>query len=104
MKRTQMQQYDVPGAATPQARPLTIATAGNVPLRVLVRNIGPFAVFCAAASEDAIGAGLPSSSTFQIPPGEEDVFVISPKEGLYAIGPVPGGRVAVSASEALPLV
>ena len=105
MQMMSTQTFDVPGAAAAiDGQPLAIAQGTRVPVRVLVRNIGPTVLFLAGSSQDVVSPEGPSSKTYQLPPGLADVFVVSPGQKLFAIGATPGGRACVAISEALPLV
>ena len=104
MRATDAQTFTVPGAATASTRPMVIARGTDVPVRVLVRNVGAVPLFVAFADQDVVTAEGPSSKTFQIDPLSSDVFVLAPEQMMFAVGAVVGGRVSVSVSEALPLL
>lgn len=103
MQNSGFQQYAVPGALT--NGPLAIAQASEVPMRVVVRNIGAVALFLTGASTDALTPEGPSSKTFLLAAGSADLTVVlAPKQKLYCAGATPGGRATVHWNEALPLV
>jgi hypothetical protein len=104
MNNTTFQTFDIPAAATVANRPLAIAIAGEVPARVLVRNVGPGVIFVAADAQDTVTPEGPGSKTFQVLGGNSEVFVIAPKQRLFATGAGPGGILSVTVSDALPLV
>lgn len=101
MGGTTMQTFTVPGIAA--VSPATIVKAAQVPLRVLVRNIGGILVFLATSDTALSTTAGPSPTSYQLPPGQADVFVLGPTQSLYALmgGPVTG-TICVSISEALP--
>ena len=75
-----------------------------MPVRAAIENVGPVLVFLGNAPQDLSGAGGPGSQTRPLPVGAERIFVLAPGQTLFAIGAGVGARVAVSVSEALPLV
>jgi hypothetical protein len=83
------------------AVPTTIVKAAKVPLRVLVMNAGPVVIFIAGTTTDL--TPLPSTATFRLFPGQTQVFVAAPQQGLYCVGAATGGLLSVSTSEAFPL-
>jgi len=102
MQASRMVTIQVPAAGA-TAQPISLATAGAVPLRVLVRNIGPTLLFLGHASGDVAGPGGPTPETFRLPIGAEDIFVLVPKQVLYVVGAGVGGLVCAAVSEALPI-
>lgn len=81
--------------------PATLTHAANVPMRVVVRNIGGGDVLI---SYDAavFKVQTPQAQTFKIPPGESEVFVLNIKQGLYAAGVGGPGSVCIAWSDAFP--
>lgn len=104
MQDTVFQTFTTPAASVALAKPLVIARGTNVPVRVLVKNIGAVPIFVAGADQDVVTAEGPSSKTYQIDALASDVFVLAAEQSLYAVGAVAGGKVSVSVSEALPLL
>jgi hypothetical protein len=96
--------YSVPGAASALTTPLTIARGYQVAVRVLVKNVGAVPIFLAGADQDVVTAEGPSSKTWQLDPASAEVFVLAPKQLMFAVGSVPGGKISVSVSEALPVL
>jgi hypothetical protein len=80
--------------------PTTLAKAADVPLRVLVSNIGAVVVFIAKSSGDV--APRPTTASLRLFPNREEIYIIAPKQSLYATCAGLGGRISVSTSEALP--
>lgn len=78
----------------------TIAKAADIPLRVLMSNESPVVIFISKSPGDV--APTPTTSSYRIYPGRDKVFIIAPKQTLYAIGAGTGGLLSVSTSEALP--
>lgn len=104
MQQTLFETFSVPGAATSQTDPFVIARGTEVPVRVMVKNVGPVPLFLAGADQDVVTEEGPSSKTFQLDASESEVFVLAPEQNMYAVGATDGGRVSVTISEALPLL
>lgn len=82
--------------------PTTLAKCpAHIPLRVLVSNVGPVLIFVSTSVNDL--QPKPTTATFRIFPGDDKVFVLAPKQSLYAVGAAAGGLMSVSNSEALPV-
>jgi hypothetical protein len=82
--------------------PTKVCQAGKVTLRVLVRNVGAGIVFIAGTTEDVNPQQGPSTGTYRLPAGQEDVFVLAPGSSLFALSTGAGAKCSVSYSEALP--
>lgn len=82
--------------------PGILARAREVPVRVLVRNTGVAAMFIATTTENLVNPGGPSTGTFRLVAGAETVYVLAPKQQLYAIALGTGNQASVAISEALP--
>jgi hypothetical protein len=90
--------------AVANGTPTSLAQASLVALRVLVRNLSGTTLFVGENPGDCIGAdGLPTVNTFRIPVGQEEVFVIAPKQSLLAVAIGAGAIASIAVSEALPL-
>lgn len=81
--------------------PGTIMRASTVPMRVLVRNVGAALVFLAHSENELQAVGI-VAGVYELPAGQEDVFVLAPKQGLFVVGIGASGRVSYAASEAIP--
>lgn len=81
--------------------PASVAIAAKTPMRLLIRNVGSTIAFLAheASSLQDISA---TSSAYQLPPGQEDVFVLAPGQGVWAVGAGAGGTLCYALSEAIP--
>ena len=101
MQDTNFNTITVPSVGT--TNPAIIMNAGNVPLRLLVRNIGPVLLFLAGDTESLVSPGGPSTGVYRLPTGTADVFVVAPKQSVYAVSAGVGGLVSVASSEALPI-
>ena len=102
MTPSQLETYTLPSVG-PGTAPNAIAHATSTPMRVVVRNVGPVVLFLGIASADVAGAGTPTSKSYQLPVGASDVFVLAPRQAIYASAAGPGSRVSVATSEALPI-
>lgn len=74
------------------------------PLRVMVRNVGGVLVFLAHETTDLATFSNVSASSYRLPAGQVDVFVLMPEQGLYACAQGAQGFVSIAISEALPAV
>lgn len=101
MQNTIFQSFSLP---TLPNDPSCIANGTDVPVRVLIRNDGGVIVFLAPNSEVLTGASAPGSQMWPLDPNDEEVFILAPRQSLYAIAAGVGGRIKMSVSEALPLV
>lgn len=92
----------VPVAGSPNPATLYIAT--TQPLRILIRNVGGNLVFLAHnASDLSTNANSGIIAAYQLPAGYADVFVLAPKQGMYAVGFGGGSQISIAVSEALPI-
>lgn len=93
-----------PRATAINQNPTPIARGkSTIPVRVLVRNVGPVVVFFSDTTQSLVGTAV-GNTTYQLAPGDADVFILAPAQNLMAVAAGPGGRVVVSQSEALPLL
>ena len=75
------------------------------PMRIIVRNTGGALLFLAHdASTLVVDGSAGVQGTFQLPVGDSEVFVLAPKQGIYAIAFGNGGQVSMAVSEAVPTV
>lgn len=81
--------------------PATLAKAAGLSLRLLVNNVGPTVMFISQATTDL--QPVPTTGSYRVFPGEQHVFVVAPKQSVYAISAAAGGLLSISLSEALPL-
>lgn len=79
-----------------------VMQAGDVAMRVVVRNVGGNLVYLAFSSNDLAQANS-LGSTYQLPAGQADVFVLAPKQTLIAAAGGGGGLISITASEAIPI-
>jgi hypothetical protein len=99
MQPTIFRTITVPGLGSPT--PATIAGQTTTPLRVLVRNTGAVNVFLSSSGSELTTRQV--GSAYQLPAGQEDVFVLAPKQALYVEAAGAGGQVSYSVSEAIPV-
>lgn len=88
----------VPSAGDPS--PGILATATNVPMRVVVNNVGGTLLIL---SHDATNLTTQPAlaGTFQLLVGQKETFVLAPKQSLFAVGQGTGGQASVAKSVAL---
>lgn len=104
MRDTSAQTFIVPDALT-ATNPAPVARATAVPIRAVVRNTGAPLMFVGFATSDVSpGTGGSTSAAYRIPAGGETVFVLAPRQALFATAAGPGGQAVISVSDALPLV
>ncbi len=82
--------------------PATLYVAAATPLRIVVRNVGPANLLLAFASSDLSNVQSGLAATFQLPAGVSEVFVLAPKQGIWAVALGGGGLASISVSEAFP--
>lgn len=83
------------------ANPSTLVYASGAPMRVVVRNTGPTLIFISHDS-NTLRATTVAAGAFRLAPGEEDVYVLAAKQGLFAGSNGAGGEVSIAMSEAIP--
>lgn len=85
--------------------PTPIAGAGDLPVRILVRNVSlgvtAFLTIDDVASLNALPLG--PGPIFQLPPGISEVFVLAPRQKLLGAASGVNCQVCIAVSEALPL-
>lgn len=99
MTPSQLNSLVVPTAGS--QTPATVYKAADVPLRVLVRNLGPNIVLLAHDVGTLSNAPV-YANTFRLPPLISEVIVLAPKQGLYAVSVGVAGQISIAVSEALP--
>lgn len=99
MRQSKVNTVTVPGIG--QKNPATLYIADHVPMRVVVRNVGGSTIVLAHESPVLTMAQV-IAGAYRLPPGQEDVFVLAPKQGLYAASAGNNGQVSYAASEAVP--
>ena len=93
---------NIPAAGTPEPAPLY--KAADRPMRLLVRNVGGPPLFLAydpATLQNNAAAGL--NGTFTLPADRSEVFVLAPRQGMYATADGGGGTASIAVSEAFPV-
>jgi hypothetical protein len=84
--------------------PATLYVADKSPLRLLVRNSGGTPVFLAHEADTLVNIGSSGVlGTFQLPAGDSEVFILAPKQGMYATAFGNGGELTIAISEAIPI-
>ena len=82
--------------------PATLYVAASAPLRIVVRNISG-AVILLSHNSTTLNQPPVLADTFQLGPGTESVFILVPKQGIYAGAAGAGGIVSIAVSEAIPI-
>lgn len=91
----------VPAIATNQ--PTGFVAAGNVPLRVAVKNVGGVVLRIAFESASLGSSGADTIDHYQLIVGEKETFILAPRQTIYVAAVGGGGQLTYTASEALPL-
>lgn len=92
---------NVPIIGTNNPATLLRAPKGK-PMRVMVRNVGGVLVFIAHDATDLATFSNASASSYRLPAGYADVFVLMPEQGIYAAAQGAQGLISIALSEALP--
>lgn len=88
---------------TGSQNPSTLWKAAEIPMRVVVVNLGPNLVLL--AHDPATLSNAPVlANTYRLPVTKEVTIVLAPRQGLYAVSIGVGGAVSIAASEALPIL
>ncbi len=82
--------------------PSTLWIAADFPVRVVVRNVGGNILILAHDSSTLANFPPGNAGTFVLPAGDSEVFVLQPRQGIYASGSGGGGLASIAVSEALP--
>lgn len=101
MHESEVKTVTVPGV--PTNSPAMIAVAAEVPIRVVVSNVGGVPVRLSYASSSLGGITSEASSHFRLIANNDVVLVLAPKQRLYAVGVGAVGVLSVATSDALPL-
>lgn len=81
--------------------PAVVAIAAKTPMRLLVRNASGTLAFLAHEAS-TLQDVTTTSGAYQLPAGQEDVFVLAPGQGVWAVGVGAGGFLCYALSEAIP--
>lgn len=89
------------GTSATQRGVPALFVATPIPMRMLIRNIGPCSILLAhSANELQVTPAM--AGCFELPVGTSEAFVLAPKQGIYAIALGAGGLVSYAASDAIP--
>lgn len=99
MQQSLLNTITVPAAGTDN--PATIVIASNMPMRAVVRNVGPNVVLVAHTALEIQSVGA-TTGVFRVLAGSEEVFVLAPRQGLYAVANGAAGLISVALSQAIP--
>lgn len=81
--------------------PVTLYSAAERVLRVVVRNAGGNTLFIAHDTSSLQQVQL--AGTYQLPAGQSDTFVLQPRQTLVAAAAGPNGLASIAVSEAIPM-
>jgi len=100
MQSSQLNSLVVP--PTGSQNPATLWKAANIPMRVVVNNLGPNMILLAHDVGTLMNSPV-FANTFRLFPTKDVVIVLAPKQGLFAVAIGVGGEVSIAVSEALPV-
>lgn len=81
----------------------SIAMAQKVPQRVMVRNTSEGTTVYLAHDPQSLQTYPVGNDTWELPPGERDVFVLAPGQRLYVAAQGASVRVSVAVSDLFPV-
>jgi len=99
MRESKVNTITAPAAGS--ANPATLFYADTHPMRVLVRNVGGSLIYLAHDSNTLTQTGV-TANAFRLPSGQSEVFVLAPKQALFAASSGAAGLVSIAVSEAIP--
>lgn len=103
MNSSQLNTVSVPQApATGNLTPAVLYTAGQIPVRVVINNIGGALVFL-AHDQATLTASPVVANAYQLKTDKEVIIMLAPMQSLYAAAVGAGGMVSVAISDALPV-
>jgi len=100
MQNSQLNSLTVPGVGSQS--PGTLWKAADIPVRVVVSNLGPNLILL-AHDPTTLTQAPAFANTFRLPVDQSVVLVLAPKQGVYAVSIGVGGTVSIAVSEALPV-
>lgn len=85
--------------------PSTLFPGAKCPTRIMVRNTSdPAMSIFLAFDSSALQASSTGSDTYEIPPGQADIFVLQPGQQLFAaVQSGSTGRCCIAVSDAFPI-
>lgn len=99
MRESKVNTLNVPQVGS--TNPATLFYADKVPMRVVVRNVGG-ALLLIAHDSNTLQQGAIVANAFRLPSGDSEVFVLAPKQGIFAASAGAGGQASIAVSEAIP--
>lgn len=91
----------VPTVPAQNVGPFYVA-ANEAAMRLLVRNLGGATIFLAFSSSDLNGLTV-TSQRFELPNGTSEVFVLQPRQQIFAVATGANTRLSYASSVALPV-
>jgi hypothetical protein len=85
--------------------PCLVHQASNAgpPQRVVVRNVSVGVSVFLALAANPLQENPAGSTSYELPAGDADIFVLAPGQKLYAIAGGVDGKICVAVSDALPV-
>jgi len=101
MQPSQLNSLVIPSVGV--QNPATLWKAAEVPVRVVIGNIGPNLILLAHDSGTLANSPV-FANAFRLATTKELTIVLAPQQGLFAVGVGIGGEVSIAVSEALPII
>ena len=101
MQNSQVNTLSVPAQAT-GVNPALLMKAADVPLRVVVTNVGPNLILL-GHDVNTLSAVPAVAGTFRLATTKEQTIILAPGQGLFATSIGAGGSVSIASSDALPI-
>lgn len=103
MSESTWKTVSVPGIPAGAAGPANVAAAMfDRPMRVLADNVGPVPIRVAGTASALGNTVAQGTDHYVLLPGAHRVFVLAPKQKLFAVAVGNGGQLSVHTSDALP--
>lgn len=101
MAESQVFTITIPGA--PTSLPATVAQAmDDRPMRVMVDNVGGVPIRLAFTSSQLGQTTAEAANHYRLVVGASRIFILAPKQRMYAVAAGAVGEMSVSTSDALP--
>jgi len=112
MNESRLFTISIPQASTPAPEgeatgpasrvPCRICESNQKPLRVVVRNVSFGGSIDLAFDKATLQSVPPTAEHYELPAGASDVFVLGPRQALFASSTSADGRLSVNVSDLIP--
>jgi hypothetical protein len=101
MQNSQLNSLTVPTVGS--MNPATLFKAGDIPMRVVITNIGGNVILLAHDTSTLSTKPPVFANTYGLAVGAQVVIVLAPEQGVFAVAIGINGQASVAVSEALPV-